>query len=407
MQHLDELTSLRERSRLLGRLVRIQRSISHRAPLQEVVDGITAGASDLLGVSVVCLRLHHDDDPGWLCLISSYGVPPEQRAELRRIRVGIGIGGLAYARERLVVMDDHVREAGLQGLAVVDRVQAAMAAPVHEQGRVVGSLALGSHDRARRFSRAEQEALLAFAEHASLALTDAHTVEELREAQHAKDLFLAMVSHELKTPLTVIMATLRTLERSDGALPHDVRTAMLAAAFERGRDLERLIDRLLQGARAELASERHPVRLPDLVAEAVDGFQASGRLLQAPVPDAEVVIDAAAVRRVVGILLENAVAHAPDGTDIAVEAVVDGDLRIAVRNAGRLPAQLDTGALFEPFQRGPGARSSGVGLGLSIAWRLATAAGGVIDVTSGRDQVTFTLRVPVEQGAGFPSLPGA
>lgn len=198
-----------------------------------------------------------------------------------------------------------------------------MAAPVHRQGRVAGSLALGSHEPGRRFSAEEQDVLLAFAEHASLALTDASTVEELREAQHAKDLFLAMVSHELKTPLTVIMGTLRTLERRD-ALPAEVRTRLLAAAFQRGRDLERLIDRLLQGSRAELAAERHSVALPELVAGAVDGFQATGRLVQGPVADVEVPVDAEAVRRVVGILLENAVAHAPEGTEIAVEAAVAG-----------------------------------------------------------------------------------
>jgi len=402
--HLDELRSLRERSRLLERLVRIQRSISHRAPLQDVVDAITTGASELLGVGLVTLRLHDDADPGWLRLISSYGLPPAQQAALRRIRIGEGVGGAAYAEQRLVVVDEQRGADGLPvpGGAAGARLHAAMAAPVHRQGRVAGSLALGSHEAGRRFSAEEQDVLLAFAEHASLALTDASTVEELREAQHAKDLFLAMVSHELKTPLTVIMGTLRTLERRD-ALPAEVRTSLLAAAFQRGRDLERLIDRLLQGSRAELAAERHPVALPALVAGAVDGFQATGRLVQAPVPDVEVPVDAEAVRRVVGILLENAVAHAPEGTEIAVEARVDGgELAIAVRNAGRLPEELAGDAVFEPFQRGPGARSSGVGLGLSIAWRLATAAGGRIDVTSGREQVTFTLRLPVEAGACRP-----
>jgi signal transduction histidine kinase len=404
--HLDELRSLRERSRLLERLVRIQRSISHRAPLQDVVDAITTGASELLGVGLVTLRLHDDADPGWLRLISSYGLPPAQQAALRRIRIGEGVGGAAYAEQRLVVVDEHGDPDGVpapgHGGGPAARLHAAMAAPVHRQGRVAGSLALGSQEPGRRFSAEEQDVVLAFAEHASLALTDASTVEELREAQHAKDLFLAMVSHELKTPLTVIMGTLRTLERRE-ALPAEVRTRLLAAAFQRGRDLERLIDRLLQGSRAELAAERHPVALPELVAGAVDGFQATGRLVQGPVADVEVPVDAEAVRRVVGILLENAVAHAPEGTEIAVEAAVaGGQLRIAVRNAGRLPEELDGDALFEPFQRGPGARSSGVGLGLSIAWRLATAAGGRIDVTSGREQVTFTLRLPVEGDACGP-----
>jgi len=394
------LGSLAERSKLLERLIRIQRSISHRAPPEEVFAAITAGASELLGLDVVGLRLLDPEDPDTLVLISSFGIPDETVAAIRRSPRGRGASGRAFERGRLVVVDDYSRRPHVHEVYAREGLAAAMAAPVHERGRVVGSLSVASHEAGRRFRAVEQEALLAFAEHASLALSDALTVAELRAAQDARELFLAGVSHELKTPLTVIMGTLRTLERRGDALPAAIRDGLLAAAFERGRDLERLIDRLLQGARAQLASQPCRVSLPELLASAVDGFGISQRLVVEPVPDAEVVLDAGAVRTILGILLENAASHAPSGSEVRVVTRLDDDgVGIVVLSEGALPAELTERELFEPFRRGASARRSGVGLGLSIAARLATAAGGRMTASSGSGRVVFTLLVP-DAGSG-------
>jgi signal transduction histidine kinase len=397
------LTSLAERSRLLERLLRIQRSISHQAPPEEIFDAITAGASELLGLGIASLRLEDPEDPDTLVMISSFGIPPETVAAIRRAPRGRGASGRAFEQGRLVAVDEYHRSDDVHEAYVTDRLQAAMAAPVHERGRVVGSLTVASHEPGRRFSPMEQEALLAFAEHASLALADARTLADLRDAERARDMFLAGVSHELKTPLTVIMGALRTLERREPALSPEVRDRLLAAAFERGRDLERLIDRLLQGARAELASQRHRVRLPDLLERAVEGFEHGQRLVLGEVPDTEAVLDDSAVRSILGVLLENAASHGAPGSAVAVEvAVDDAEVRIAVQSEGSLPAELSERELFEPFRRGASATSSGVGLGLSIAARVAASAGGRMTAESADGKVVFTLRLPYEPGATPP-----
>jgi len=394
-EHEALRASLEERNRLLSRLARIQRSISHRAPLQEVFDAITSGASELLGIAAVGLRIVDPEDPERLVMISSHGLGQKELDDLQGAPRTLGLGGRAIAENRLVVQYDYAAAPHAHRIFVDQQMQSALAAPVHDHQRVVGSLAVGTFERGRRFSAHEQEALLALAEHASIAMTDARTVAALREAQHAKDLFLAMVSHELKTPLTVIMGTLRTLERRADKVRPELRTAMLGTAFERGRDLERLIDRLLRGARAELASSPEAIGLPVLVARAVEGFDAGRTLRRSAVPEVTLVTDVAAVRDIVGMLLENAESHAPPDTPIDVDvSLTDGEVRMAVRNAGALPEGLEPQELFTPFLRGPRATSSGVGLGLSIAWRLATAMGGRIDIDSGGGEVTFVLVFP-------------
>ena len=392
------IRDLEERGRLLERLARISRSISHRAPLQEVLDAITAGAAELLGDAVVGIRLIDPEDEGMLTLVSSSGVRPELLDALRRGPVGEGTGGRAIAEGRLVVMDDYSRSPDALPVFARDGLQAAMGAPVCIDGRIAGSLVVASYEHGRHYSAVEQEALVDLADRASLALTDARTVAAMRAAEESKDLFLAMVSHELKTPLTVVLGTLSTVQHHGDRLSPERRAALLAAATERGRQLERLIDGLLQGARGELATQREDVSLPDLLARAVRGFDETGRLDVLPAPDVALHVDATAVTDTVGILLENAISHGPADCRIRVATLVEGrEVFIAVENPGDLPAELSPAQLFAPFQRGPDSRSSGVGLGLYIAAKLAGSLGGRVLAASTSGTVTFTLAFPLAE----------
>ena len=360
------------------------------------MDAITQGASDLLGDEIAGIRLIDAEDPAYVNLVSVVGVTPEQFEALRRGPVGEGAGGRAIAENRLVVIDDYARStSGLPALAA-ENLQCAMAAPVREAGKVVGSLVVATYVRSRNYSKEEQEALLSLAEHASLALTDARSVEQMREAQKAKDMFLAMVSHELKTPLTVIMGTLKTFQKHVDTLAPEMRDEMLSSAFQRGRELERLIDRLLQGSRAELAGFKQHLFLPDLISDAVRGFDHMERVKMVAVPETFVFTDSVAVQKIIGILLENAVSHSPKESDITlVSQIEDADVLITVRNPGSLPDGLDHATLFLPFNRGPNVDSAGVGLGLYIASRLALSAEGRLTADSGAGVVSFTLTLPL------------
>ncbi len=397
----DELTStllreLVERNELLRKLSKIQRSISHRAPLQEVLDAITAGAAELLGDEVVGLRLFDPDDPEWMITRSVIGLTPELTASVERTRVGDGAGGLAVKENRLVIVEDYTNAVQPVQALANEGLQAAMAAPVHEYGELAGSLVVATYRKGRTYSNTEQDALLAFADHASLALSDARTVERLRQAQHSKDMFFAMASHELKTPLTVIMGTLRTIETHHAELSGTLREEMLSSAYERGRELKDLIDRLLQGARAELAGMSKEVDLPDLIERCVRGFD-KDRIQVEKVDGVTVETDDLAVYEVVGVFLENALKHSAPDSPIKLEAVVDEDFaHISVTNSGRLPDGLDPSELFQPFLRGPDVESPGVGLGLYIASRLAGALRGSLSVDADGETVSFVLHFPAD-----------
>src|SRR3954447_1330241 len=173
------------RQTLLERLSRIQRSIVHRAALQDVLDGIVTGASELLGDEVSALRLVEPHNTTQTVLLAASGVSGDLMEALRRGPVGAGVGGRAISENRLVVEESYAdwegglpeyRERGLQ---------AAMAAPVLENGQPVGSLTVASFRPGRSYSQTEQDVLSAFAEHASLALTDARNFEDaMHQAFH-------------------------------------------------------------------------------------------------------------------------------------------------------------------------------------------------------------------------------
>ncbi len=194
------LRSLQVRQRLLEQLSEVQRAITRRAPLSRILDTITAGARELLDDDVAGLRIRDPDDPGILLLMSSTGLPDQVAKRLWRLPMSAG-GPTAEAVERdeLVVCTDP-EDLGPYN----DRLRSAMAAPVHENGTVVGSLAVGSYRAGRRYTAGDRELLAMFAEQVSLAVTDAKTREAIVAAYHdsltglaSRALFLDRLEHRL------------------------------------------------------------------------------------------------------------------------------------------------------------------------------------------------------------------
>jgi two-component system, cell cycle sensor histidine kinase and response regulator CckA len=152
---------------------------------EDVLDAICLGARELLGDEVAALELIPPDDPDVLELVAMRG---RDAIELRGVRAarGDGIAWRAMAEGRLIVSEDYQRDEGASNLFRERGIRAAMAAPVHESGRPVGSLIVASYDSGRRYSSIERDMLLAFADHASLALSDARSIQAMREADAAR-----------------------------------------------------------------------------------------------------------------------------------------------------------------------------------------------------------------------------
>ncbi|MEZ4265504.1 MAG: HAMP domain-containing sensor histidine kinase [Myxococcota bacterium] len=234
-----------------------------------------------------------------------------------------------------------------------------------------------------------------------------HLRLDLERANAAKDLFLAVLSHDIRTPMTAILGSAELLERPDGAARAPRHAALVRTA---GGTLIRLIDDVLALSRSEsgaLHFEAAPVDLAALLRDAASLFQpaceARGVDLEVEVAEGlpeKVMGDAARLRQIVNNLLANATKFTESGRiTVRLERGVAGALLLSVRDTGPgIDAHL-LERIFEPFDQGGaevGRRHGGSGLGLAIVGSLVRAMGGSVGVQSVLGQgTTFTCALPL------------
>ena len=189
-QHAAEnarlLQSLRTRHQLLEHLVAVQRAVTRRAPLEEVLGTIVDSARTLLGDDVAAICLVDRADPTRFVHVTSRGMPLGAETAVRRSRPSsTEPTWAAITADRVVLARGPVLHGPEPGEWPGGRPpRAALAAPVHEGQHPAGVLVLASADPARAYGMEEQAVLEAFAEQVSLALTDALTLAEMDRANH-------------------------------------------------------------------------------------------------------------------------------------------------------------------------------------------------------------------------------
>lgn len=225
------------------------------------------------------------------------------------------------------------------------------------------------------------------------------------QANRAKDEFMAMLGHELRSPLAPIVTALDLMRRRGAGLLENER-----AIIERqANQLERLVDDLLDVARAmrgQLRLEPVPVAVADIVAEAVEMagplIEERGHRLTVSVPSTGLFVEADGARlgQVLTNVLTNAAKYTPPGGHIEVRAGADSGhvvLEIADDGTGIAPELLPR--VFDAFtqgRQGLDRKQGGLGLGLAIAQQLIVAHGGTIEARSpGPDRgTTIVVRLP-------------
>ena len=232
--------------------------------------------------------------------------------------------------------------------------------------------------------------------------------EALRAVDQMKSDFLAAMSHDFRSPLTVVRGAVELLlgERP-GALTAGQRE--LAESAERNvLRLEEFTEDLLEMARLEqgaVALEPEDLDVRMLLTEIVADHQILAKqrrqwfALDAPADAMKVSADRGRLRQALSNLVGNAIKYAPTGTPINVRADrQNGSFRIAVSDHGPGIPPEERGHMFEKFFRGRGVGSTpGAGLGLSIARSLVVLHGGTLDYedTPGGGS-TFVVRLPAE-----------
>jgi PAS domain S-box-containing protein len=230
--------------------------------------------------------------------------------------------------------------------------------------------------------------------------------QALKEADRQKDEFLAMVSHELRNPLSALTTAARVLR---AATANDASRAAAAGVVERQtQHMARLIEDLLDATRVRMGKvtlKRELLDLSELVAEVVESWRLAGRLsgraaVAVQLSPAWINGDRARIDQIVSNLLDNALKFTPATGSVDLNLSRQGDeavLRVTDDGCGIAP---ETRArIFEPFVQDEYAVNSGergLGLGLGVVQRLTQLHGGMVSAESegaGRG-ARFTVRLP-------------
>jgi PAS domain S-box-containing protein len=232
--------------------------------------------------------------------------------------------------------------------------------------------------------RAEQALRESERKYSEAFLREREAAQRLRALDDMKNTFLEAVSHDLRTPLTAILGSSLTLERSGLDMPREDALDLVRRVAANARRLERLLGDLLDLDRLQrgiLAPQRRPTELEPLVRRTVDEVDnPTDRPIELDVEPATVSVDGAKVERILENLVSNALRHTPPSAHVWVRARRDdGGMLLVVEDDGPgIPEELRE-AVFEPFRQAPGSssvHSPGIGIGLSLVRRFAELHGG-------------------------------
>jgi two-component system sensor histidine kinase KdpD len=212
--------------------------------------------------------------------------------------------------------------------------------------------------------------------------TQAAQAEALAEGNRMRTALLAAVSHDLRTPLASIKASVSSLRQTDVHWTEEDEADLLANIEQNADRLDALVGNLLDMSRLQtgsLAPFLRAIAVDEVAPVALRGLD-GGDALQIVVPDDLPLVraDPGLLERVLANLFSNALRHSPPDGPPALLAREDGDrvvLEVVDHGAG-VPGDLK-GRIFEPFLRLE-ERSPGVGLGLAVAKGFAEAMGGTI-----------------------------
>jgi signal transduction histidine kinase len=412
----------------LAALHEITAKIVASLDLDQTLATIARAMTEILDADIGAIYLL-DKEAGLLRLRGIYG----QRSaawEGHTMSVDRGMNAMAIRTGQIQRMDDYQRfpsELRAQTTVVEDEpFGSVITAPMICRGDRLGSM--GAVRRAvRPFSDRELVLFEMLADHASIAVANAITYEELEAAQaretaqlrehaermaaldKAKSEFLQLASHELRSPIGVLRGYLSLLQ--DGSVATDDLPRILPILMAKTQQMNLVINEMLETARLEAGPidlARRVVDLREVVRQSVEKMQpvAGASPIQLELPEHEVraSVDAARLDTVIMNLLDNALKYSGEKPHVTCALGVDDQYaEIQVRDEGIGIHTEDIPRLFERFSRIATEATHaipGTGLGLYIARQLVRQHGGDITVSSrpGAGSV-FKVTLPLDGGA--------
>jgi len=417
LEHEDARTRLSE----LSALFQVSTTLNLHLGLDMILEIIVRRVVAALKAQHASIMIYN---PGTSVLETraSYGLESEFARHARK-RLGEGIAGWVAQQQQPVLLD-HQTSGELNQHFKNDRnITSALSLPLRVGDRCVGVLNVNRINHPEPFEERHRDVLALFAEHVGAVIDRAETLDrlgsrsreleavnlQLAETNRMKDLFLSTASHELKTPLTSVIAYAELLDENQERLTRSQRSEFLHRLQGEATRLLGLIEDILDLTRIESGkltlkpahvaisevahgavetartlAEKHRVRL-------VERFQDSLPALH---------VDEVKLRQAVVNLIVNAVKFSPEREEVVVSAEREPRwVRLEVTDRGPGIAPEEATHIFELFGQGVAAQDTpqaGIGIGLHLVKRITELHGGHVGVNSVPGEGSrFWIRLPI------------
>ncbi|GAA6618875.1 PAS domain S-box protein [Scytonema sp. NUACC26] len=377
-----------------------------------------------------------DEDKRSLQLASYAGISEEQVKEIERLEFGQAVSGTVSEQRHPIALENvqQLTDAKTEFLRSIG-IQAYYSYPLIAQGKLLGTLAFGSRTQIK-FTQNEMGMMQAVCDRIAIAMERAKLIaslqqqtEQLKEANRMKDEFLAILSHELRSPLNAILGWTQLL-RSRRKLDETKVAKALETIERNARAQTQLIEDLLDISRmirGKLRLNVRPCNLISIIEAALETVRLAAETKEIDlkfcvlgdrglgIGDWQIVGDSERLQQIIWNLLSNAIKFTPQGGRVEIRLKLTRDEESLHHSNSQFPlsyAQIqvsDTGIGITPdflpyvFDRFRQADSSttrsygGLGLGLAIVSHLVELHGGSVRVDSpGEGQgATFTVKLPI------------
>ena len=398
----QEAARVRERfERLLTAGVSILAHHDLDTVLREVVDA----AREVVGARYAAIGVLGPDRTSVAQFITS-GLDAATRLKIGDLPRGHGLLGLVIREGKPIRSADINRHPQRYGFPQHHPPMTSfLGVPVKGRGAVFGNLYLTEKIDAAEFSDEDEAIAVLLAGQAAVAVENARLLSEIRAMQRQRDLFFAMMNHELRNALTGVYGWAERLVRRKTP---DAADQAAREVYEAADHTIILLNNFLDLMRLDAGKVRPvivPVEPGAVVRRAVASSEPAAAAKQqrfalalerAP---ATIRTDPVRLEQILMNLLSNAIRHSPEHATVGVRVEVDSDgIRFRVIDHGPGVAPEIRDRIFEPFERFDPHSGHGTGLGLPVSRRLAEALGGTLTVQETQEGrgggATFILKIP-------------